>query len=586
MTERRPESLQTLLKQLQDNYYGNMLRKMEHMDSLYEQEYETLFSHEYNTPISRTSTSSTIVDGFRNQLRTDEPTVEFRAYGPSRKAQDHAGLMQMWGYGQLRMERERSDVDPNLQCGFDLLLRGAACKKVLVDVDLIPERPAVKRGSKAYLEWADQLAASWPFVIRAVDPMSVFPAPGWAKPLRYVVEVQKRWAVDMWDAYPDWAEQALRGADASNPAKEITWVEYWSPDWYIVEAEGVEVFSRPNPYGFVPYIYEFSGLGRRHSDGDPAHLAVSILERKLGDIEEEVRMRTAFSAGTMMHIFPTILTTEDARTVAQRFAVGPARVIKHPPGQPPVYMQPPPPNENVLRFLAMLQGSISELRTASLTGGREPGVDTASQHAQMTGQSLTNLRPIREVLNRIGTESVNMMARMMRLFDLSMTVEGHGEKAERERMVHGSDFVHYNFAVTFEAIDPASNDRALLVGEAMRRTGDLSQRTFWKKFAKHIVEDADEEEANLMVEVILRQMAESGMLTQLVLSEERFEEIVQQNAEVVEKAKQAVQQRRNETVPMGAQANARMAEQLAGTPGVTQVPLAVAEQAEAQSRSV
>lgn len=579
MAERRPESLAALLSYLKDEYYGDMLRKMEHIDAMYEQDYASLFTVEYTIPISKTSTSSSIVDGFRNQLRTDEPTVEFRPYGASRQAVDHASLMQQWGYGQLRREREMAEVDPNLQFGFDLLLRGAACKKILLDVDAVPERPVTRAGTKKYKDWADQVAASWPFIIRAIDPLSVFPSPGFRKPLRYIIEEQVRQAIDMWENYPDWADPNAKTSEGRNPARKVSWIEYWSPEWYIVEADGAEVFVRPNPYGFIPYVYEFSGLGRRHADGNPSHLAVSILERKLGDLEEEVRQRTAFSVSTMSHVFPTILTTGDPTTVATQFGMGPGRVIKHPPGQPPVYMEAPPPNENVLRFLAQIQGSIAELRSASLIGSREPGVDTASQHAQMTGQALTNLRPIREVLNRVGSQSLNMMSRMMRQYDLSMTVEGHGEEAERSKTVLGSDFTHYNFEVTFEAIDPAEDRTMMLVGEALRRAGDLSQRTFWKKFAKHVIEDADEEEANLLVELIMRQMAESGMLTQIVLSEERFAEIMEQQSDLVEQARSVIQQRRNETVPQVAGEQASQLDALAGTPGLSNVPRAISEQA-------
>ena len=89
-----------------------------------------------------------LVEGFRNQINTEQPTVVFRAAGKSQKEESGALLMQRWGYGQLRKERETAIVDPTLQNGFDLLLRGGACcKKIVVDVDCIDADDPPRRGN-------------------------------------------------------------------------------------------------------------------------------------------------------------------------------------------------------------------------------------------------------------------------------------------------------------------------------------------------------------------------------------------------------------------------------------------------------
>ena len=102
----------------------------------------------------------------------------------------------------MRKERLRAQVDPNIQCAFDMLMVGASCKKILFDVDtVVGKAPKARRDSLKFREWEEAAAVSWPFVSRAVDPMTVFPAPGLKKPLPYLLEVQTRWAGDIWAKY-------------------------------------------------------------------------------------------------------------------------------------------------------------------------------------------------------------------------------------------------------------------------------------------------------------------------------------------------------------------------------------------------
>lgn len=577
----RPDNLKESLASLEP-YYSEAYRMAERVDDIYEQRFERLFNFEYDVPIHRSSTGSDIVDTFRNQMRTDEPTVRFKAAGPSRTAEEAASLMMRWGRGMLDKERARARIDPNLQCGFDLLLRGAACKKIVVDMGSVPIEPAGPRDTEAHREWEAAIADHWPYVTRAIDPLNVFPSPGDARPLQFVFERQRRTAADMWASYPGWRDlkaATLDTKDKNNPARPVEWIEYWcapiyangklvETGYYIVEADGDRVIDKINPFGFVPYIYEYSGIGRSSADNDPVHMMVGILHKKTGEIEAEVKLKTALSAQAMMHVFPTLLTVEDPKKVAKQFSVGPGRIVQHPPGNPPVFMEHPQPNENILRFLAEIKGSLASLHNQALLGERPEGVDFGIHQAQLTGQALTQIRHIRSTLNLIGSQTLDMMAKMASVLNLTMTVEGTGEKAEKSRLVHGSDFSHFNFEVDFKVIDPAENDRMLLVGENMRRAGDISRRTFHRVYAPHVVEDPDEEEAAIWTERVLEQMLASGAMAQIVLSEAGQEEILERASAGVDMAKEAIQ----------GGSLARQTEQMAGTPGVLTEPQQTAEQ--------
>jgi hypothetical protein len=525
----KPNSIAGLVSTL-DKYYGNMHEQMQEADDLYHQRLERFLPQtDYDIRVHKTSTARNIVDGFKNQIRTDEPTVQYLMAGTGKANDSLRSRLEQWGRYMLRQERLNSPIDPNLQVAFDALLRGAGCKKIMLDVSKIPgPKP---KGKKAQLEWETKLLKDWPFISRALDPRTVYPSPGMARPHRYVVEKQKRTVDDM-------SADIINGrwVDSSgenDPAREVIRYEYWSqpeynddgeqvePGHYMVEVEGQLVEDKDNPYGFVCYIFEYSGMGRMDEDGDPEHLAISVLTGIAGELAKEVETLTAISAMASSHAFPTILTPEDAKKVARQFSGGGAGKVIHfdPIMGRPEYMSPPPPNNNFFLYLDRIDANIKRVASPALSGQKEQGVQYGVLQAQLTGQQLTYIRPLRAMVNRVGTQSLMMMAALMRRFDFDMLIDGSAEE-DKNRTITPDDFKHGTWEVEFETVDPAENDRMLLVGEAIRRAGDLSQRTFWEVYAKHIVKNPDEEEARLGAEKLFNMWVESGQWLQTVIQED------------------------------------------------------------------
>ena len=185
----------------------------------------------------------------------------------------------------------------------------------------------------------------------------------------------------------------------------------------------------------------------------------------------------------------------------------------------------------------------------------------------MVGQALTTIAPIRATLDGMATQTLNMMATMARKMDLNMSVKGTMEPVEEPVSVSGSDFEHMNFQVTFEAVDPAENDRALMVGEALRRAGDISQRTFWEKYLKHVIEDPDQEYINLWEESILQNLLQSGALSQIVMDEAMQAQLAQQGEQAVQGAQQSVGLPPSDTISGEGRLAAQEMEAISGTPG-------------------
>jgi hypothetical protein len=151
------------------------------------------------------------------------------------------------------------------------------------------------------------------------------------------------------------------------------------------------------------------------------------------------------------------------------------------------------------------------------------------------------------------------------------------EPVEEPIRVSGDDFDHMSFEVTFEAVDPAENDRALMVGEALRRAGDISQRTFWEKYLKHVIADPEQEYINLWEEAILDHMLKSGALSQVVMDESMQEQMQQRAQQAQQGAQQAMGQAggnagpggtpTNDTISVGGRLAAQEMEKISGAPG-------------------
>ncbi|MAH51033.1 hypothetical protein CMI37_34775 [Candidatus Pacearchaeota archaeon] len=586
-----PKSIAKVTEQFAqlERHYQPTHDHMRKVERMVEQRYDGLIDVPYEVRIFRSSTSANIVSGFRNQIRTHEPTVNFTPFGLGKPALRHGTLMQRWGYAMLKRERENSDMDPNLQLALDLISRGAACKKIIVDVDqMMLKAPNSNRGL-AMREWEAKGMKNWPFVSRAVDPLAIFIAPGQDKPPQMLIEKQIRYAGEISRRYPSWIDPH-QGKKTWNPARPVVWLEYWTPDEYTVEADGELVFEKDNPTmmkgveGIVPYIFDWAGLGRHHVDGDPRHMGVTLLSEILGELEEEVRLKTAISVQTQMHVFPPILTVEDPKKVAKQFGVGPGKVIRHLPNHPPEYMQYPPPNENMYRFLDAIQQNILRVAGSALRGGRDAGVQFGVLQAQLIGQELTTIAPIRATLDRMGTQTLNMMARLMKSYDISMAIEGSAEPAVETGRVTGKDFSHFNFDVTFEAVDPAENDRMLLVGEALRRAGDISRHTFHKKYAKHVVEDPDFEAVLIYAERVLEQAIEQGVLLGVVLDDDVLNQLANEAVDTAASAAGFAAEQQNTDVSGEARSRAQELEAISGRPGSSTIPRETAEQGMENSR--
>jgi hypothetical protein len=554
----RPADLEKFFASHQQ-YYSGMHSKMRTMDKLYEREFETVMRLPQGVPVHRSSTPTLMVDELRDQIRADEPLVTARLFGRTReKLRD---TQQMWGQGVLKQAAKEGLVNPFAQARHDLLLRGAGAVKWAVKQAYVAE---VDFEGDELEEHNQGLLDGLPFSLRAVDPLLLYPSTG-PGPLRYMVEMQERRLQDMQRMFPDWTDPLrakVHDSQKDDPLRTVKWLEYWSWEYYdglwqgryILMADGEELRDDPNPYGQIPYSYRYSGLGRVNEDGDPAKLAVGVLEQASGEIEAEIRIKTAMDFQWQAHIFPIILagggiTAEELR---DKLSIGPGAVVDVPDVSNIKWLEREAPNQQMMNFLDQIRININKKVSPALSGERT--ADFGIHQALQIGQAIKVISPVRDSLNNLTADMLDKLSDLMVRFDLSMNVHGTVGGADTTRTVGPSDFSKHNFEVSFEAVDPSENDRRMLAGLSVKNAGDLmSAQTYREKFLKEVIVDNEEEEARLLAEVMLQQAVTSGALMPIMM------QIFQMNKE------QEVDAEATQTATSGLQ---QAAQEVPGVPGI------------------
>ena len=98
-----------------------------------------------------------------------------------------------------------------------------------------------------------------------------------------------------------------------------------------------------------------------------------------------------------------------------------------------------------------------------------------------------------------------------------------------------------------------------------------------------MVEDPEEEKIRLLTERTLDMAVESGVLMQIAMSQDAQEDVNNVAGQTVDRVKEEIQTRRNDTTPVSAATQAREMEARSGTPGSQSIPRAVAEAGMAQA---
>jgi hypothetical protein len=527
---KKPQNLSDLHRRLEKVYSG-FHQDVKTARSIYRKEFKNLPKLPAGVAIHRPSTGRNLADNLADQIRTDNPLVAFQERSTTHKHLQHKDLMQKWGQYIVDHLNEHTLIDPMEQVKKDLLVDAAACVKYTVNNDLLPKTPKRSdfKSNKAYedalKEWNLADANTWAWDTRPIDILQVFPAPGRNSNPPFFLEVRKRFAYEVEQDYDGGEDEVgnkrpMWKDTGSDLMRSVTVLEYWDKDHYMMEIEGTTIYDKPNPYGVVPYAWSYNGLGRLDVSGDPRYYGESIFLPILGELEAEVRIKTAQDAQWQFHVFPRLITTLSPAAARSQFMKGPGAIIQIADmTQAPKWLEVQAPNPQMAGFLMEVKGTIAQRFPPQLTQ-RSPGVDAGIHQALLLGQALKPLLPIKQALNRIATKMLNGMAQQMIALEMKTNVFSTKRDSEKESTVSWRDFTHLNFEVKYEATDPAEDQRKLLTGLALLRVpGLLSRRTFRSTFAEQLKLSNDDEEKWVAVERTLDILASQGLLVEDAMHE-------------------------------------------------------------------
>lgn len=523
----RPEPGDILrLYDQQKMFHGNAHRKMEQAQALYDHQFSELSKDlPEGLSIHAPSTASSIIDHFRDNVRVNRLIPERDEFGTSKAARERLALLLRIDNWVIQHIRHDSVIDPFVQTIFDMSLRGAAAWRVYFDQSKYtePTDPDERR------VWLAEKGIVLPFEVRPIDPLTVYPAPGGKWPMEWVIERQTRAAWEVMSRYPSW-----QNSQNKQPTDNVDWLEFFSapywdeggafhPGWYIVLADGDEVIGMENPFGAVPYVFEYSGMGRIDYTNDPASLAVNMLEKAESELQAEARIKTAMDAMIQYTAWPRLMTTEDPRELKVRWDMGPAGILQvrgMDAEQRPQWMEQPELPTGLFNFLPLVRQGIERATFSSvLEGQRTPGVDFGYLQSLLVGQASLRKDNIIGMSSRLFARGVGLIERIMTHLELGPFTLGPGTEGEPGRTFDPKRHIgnKYDLRVVIEASDPAERDRKMLAWLSPLRAGVISHRTYLKEGL--MMDDPDEEIAQIHAEMVVNQLVQSGTIAQSVLQD-------------------------------------------------------------------
>ena len=535
-----------------ESYHGEKIGNQRYDDLFYEQNSEALAREHLpeDIEIYKSALATDVVDQVSDQLRTDEPSVIFGAITNSDKEMKRKARLEGWGKQTIIDDQFGQDIDAFSQGGKDLALRGEGIIKRLHNTNLSDE-PVLSdfkgRGRRdnfkeAKQKWQAEMAATAPLLpARAIDPLTCFIPPNAVNPLPYIIEHQRRRQIDIWDDYPDWQnelaakvwmqdgkELTVPKDELNDPLREVDWLEYWSKDRYIVIVDGIELFDKENPYGFVPYAHNYSGMGRSDARASSANKAASILSKIRGELLSEIILKTIMFELSQSYVFPRIRVPEGREDIIKS-EMGHRGILTYDENNPRgpdaiQWLDPIPINPAVSGFLAEAQNAIARRVNPILSGQGNQDSEFGVLEALRIGQATKGIQEITTNLNRLATASLRQAAQMIIALDLKVTVTATAHNGGSDFVMKPVDLKTYKqLSVEFDAIDQLEQTRRQQAGMTLFRGGAITRRTYHTKYLDDVIDDAIEEETQFGVEAAEAAFYQSEQFMQWAIAHHQAE---------------------------------------------------------------
>ena len=548
-------------------------------DSFYHRTYK-LWPHHTGRPETKPSRPTAIVDRAADTLINFTPEW----HRVSRKPDQTEGADSIEVAGQVVMQDSalREMVLPFSQMWLHLIHYQYAIAEIAFDWHSRPMEP--KRDEKPFKgETDDEFAVrtvrfgieknNWnPIRIRAPDPRTVLMDPEQKQP-PYAIQMQGMLAHELETLTKRKAQPGPRvqRRDVSaflvadhkdmDPFTTVKLIHYWTREYHAIKlADGEILWVERNPWGFMPFAHAFAraGIMPRHGSQNggfnPKYIAKGMLE----PVEDELRMAAQGTAyrhqlgvdAAFALVGTTELTQEELAEAQQKGAYiegskDSVWVVQTPPLQTSMFQQAQEIDASIDR------GTFFDI----ISGGRQAGVTTASQHAMQSQaanrQFQTPIIQLQHLASIMGQRTLQMVL----VLDQNSTFEQIGING---KILKASEIGHdTSVTITFKDINPAT---ALQAKESDRRDFELGLMSEEDFIRRHHTEDVtgwldriDETRLNrkpALVEIRATDIAErKGIEDQL----RRARELEQGETDRSRRASQGINPAEGEPIPQSTQ---------------------------------
>jgi len=347
-------------------------------------------------------------------------------------------------------------------------------------------------------KWIDEVGTGLPVLFLIPDPMVIYASPEEDEngiPLRVIV-FYNRQPRDVIVRYPNWTDPQNK---SKRKKTEIEWLEYWDKDYRYFEADGEEILQgengiQPNIYGFVPFVRQRSGFGRRSPEGKLEDLIVSDIRLSRDLIKQECIKRSNIHSveDVFAHRPKTIISpgTIDEEEI-KKYAWG-AYILNVldsvPEGTKFVEETYPSVPPEMYASHAALKMEIAQ-RNPFIMAGFPLG--TSGRHEDITQMA---------AMGRYDTVVENTENAFATAFEMALKICGSDIIARPEGLTKKDLQTGFKCSVKLKAANLIEEDRQSNMGSRQFARKEISLKSNLMKFQNYTEDEAEEEITNILVE--------------------------------------------------------------------------------------
>jgi hypothetical protein len=419
-------------------------------------------------------TAKTIVDVIASNLIPDDINFNVEPLRNTQKFTEHADKLEADAY--LLSQRLNADYSPIPEAIKNTLIYGLGWLRTIYKPAPMPEDNEWERA-----KWEASKKSRFPFVVTAIDPQNILPAPDYKS---WIMESFERFAYEV---------DAEFGTAHDDKLQKLKWIAYWSADekLYIVnDSELVNKYTE-NPYGIIPYTPIWSGLGKHSPDGKMENEILGILFPLKGLLEEEARVITAVSI---------ILQTTALRPILYRNApegfewpIGPGQMQDV--GEMEFIDFPMPTlSKDTYNLLTIVSQQIERAVGEQLFGGgRQVGVGSGLFEGMLLEQARKRYAPI---IRSIEAGYSDLMGKMLCL------IERHKIEIPGMKLKPSEIGGYYDVKAKFVNADIAEKRISSMIARMLYMSGIIDLETAWGPDYMNIP-DSSKVRKGLMIDKIL-----------------------------------------------------------------------------------